>query len=93
MYVKVIDGWFLDAVSDVPSPGFQKMSSFHGPRINPPTEKCWNCGRPMCEVEPFGGAGDPLAGDFTGAKLVKSYVGDECVIATWQCRDCLSSDD
>lgn len=35
--------------------------------------KCYICGKDEDELEPFGGAGDPLNGDFTGRKLVKTY--------------------
>ena len=43
--------------------------------INPPPAdgKCECCGRPMRELTPYGGPGDPLVGDFTGALLIKKY--------------------
>jgi len=43
--------------------------------INPPPEdgRCDVCGRQMSELTPFGGPGDPLPGDFTGEKLVKTF--------------------
>jgi rubredoxin len=43
--------------------------------INPPPEdhRCEVCGRHVSELKPFGGAGDPLVGDFTGAFLVKKF--------------------
>ena len=46
-----------------------------GININPPPEdgKCDCCGRSIRELKPFGGPGDPLVGDFTGAFLVKGY--------------------
>ena len=39
----------------------------------PRIECCDCCGRPMSALRPFGGPGDPLVGDFTGAFLVKTY--------------------
>jgi hypothetical protein len=49
-----------------------------GININPPDEdgRCDCCGRHISELEPFGGPGDPLVGDFTGAYLVKGYRSD-----------------
>jgi hypothetical protein len=46
-----------------------------GMNINPPPSdgRCDCCGRPMSELTPFGGRGDPLVGDFRGALLVKGY--------------------
>jgi len=43
--------------------------------INPPLEDgdCECCGKSISELKPFGGPGDPLAGDFTGEYLVKTY--------------------
>ena len=43
--------------------------------INPPPRdmKCQRCGKHVDELKPFGGPGDPLVGDFTGAKLVKTF--------------------
>lgn len=35
--------------------------------------KCYACGKDEEELEPFGGVGDPLVGDFNGRKLVKTY--------------------
>lgn len=35
--------------------------------------RCEVCGRHMSELTPFGGPGDPLVGDFTGEKLVKTF--------------------
>lgn len=48
------------------------MTKIH---INPPPSdaKCMRCGKHVSELEPFGGAGDPLVGDFSGAKLVKTF--------------------
>jgi hypothetical protein len=43
--------------------------------INPPPQdhRCEVCGRHISELKPFGGRGDPLVGDFTGAFLVKRF--------------------
>lgn len=43
--------------------------------LNPPPHdgRCQVCGRHLSEVEPFGGPGDPLDGDFTGELLVKNF--------------------
>jgi hypothetical protein len=35
--------------------------------------RCYCCGRHISELKPFGGPDDPLAGDFTGALLIKMY--------------------
>lgn len=42
---------------------------------NPPFKdrRCHCCGRHISDLNPFGGPGDPLVGDFTGALLVKGY--------------------
>jgi hypothetical protein len=69
-------------------------------RINPPPNdgKCEVCGRHMSQLDPFGGPGDPLVGDFSGELLVKRYrrvtVRNEDgrensnVYASWECRNC-----
>jgi hypothetical protein len=46
-----------------------------GININPPSEdgRCDCCGRHISDLNPFGGPGDPLIGDFTGKLLVKGY--------------------
>jgi hypothetical protein len=46
-----------------------------GVNINPPPAdgRCECCGRYMSDLTPFGGPGDPLVGDFTGAYLIKRY--------------------
>ena len=35
--------------------------------------RCDCCGRHITELKPFGGPGDPLAGDFTGCYLIKKH--------------------
>lgn len=47
--------------------------------INPPpgSGRCDCCGRPVSELKPFGGPGDPLIGDFTGAYLIKKFRREE----------------
>jgi hypothetical protein len=49
-----------------------------GLSINPPPEdgRCDVCGRPMSELKPYGGPGDPLVGDFSGELLVKRWRRD-----------------
>jgi hypothetical protein len=49
-----------------------------GFNINPPPQdgRCECCGRHISEVKPFGKAGDPLAGDFDGALLIKKWRPD-----------------
>ncbi len=60
--------------------------------INPPPVDghCDICQRHVSELEAFGGPGDPLVGDFSGAKLVKNYRWDYPyhVGSTRECRDC-----
>jgi len=43
--------------------------------VNPPPAdaRCECCGRHVSDLKPFGGPGDPLAGDFRGALLVKTW--------------------
>lgn len=61
-------------------------------RINPPPKDmcCQICHRHVDELEAFGGAGDPLVGDFTGEKLVKHWREDfpGQIAPSWDCRDC-----
>ena len=67
-------------------------------RINPPPSdnRCNGCGRHIRELKPFGGPGDPLVGDFSGAFLMKHF-RDLCGVgqadACWDCRDCFVLDD
>ena len=69
-------------------------SDRRGILINPPPQdgKCMICGRHVRELEAFGGAGDPLLGDFSGAKLIKMWREDYPGGATssWECRDCVA---
>ena len=46
-----------------------------GLNINPPPKdgRCDCCGKHISELKPFGGPGDPVNGDFSGAFLVKNY--------------------
>ena len=39
----------------------------------PPDARCECCRRHLCEVPPFGKAGDPLRGDFEGERLVVTW--------------------
>jgi len=66
--------------------------------INPPPvdNRCECCGRNISELKPFGGPGDPLVGDFSGALLVKharALVVDNQADTCWECRDCFILDD
>ena len=70
------------------------MRDLHGGLIiNPPPDdrRCAICRRHVDELASFGGPGDPLVGDFSGAKLVKHWREDYpgCVGASWDCRDCI----
>ena len=60
--------------------------------INPPPEDgtCVFCHRHVSELTAFGEPGDPLVGDFSGVKLLKSYRYDYPfhVGSTRECRDC-----
>ncbi len=60
--------------------------------INPPPNdgKCMICGRHVRDLEAFGGPGDPLVGDFSGAKLIKQYREQlpDYITSSWECRDC-----
>jgi hypothetical protein len=51
------------------------------------------CGKHISELKQFGGPGDPLVGDFRGAKLVKTFRQEfpnyAQVGASWECRDCI----
>ena len=62
--------------------------------INPPPDDncCECCGRHISELKPFGGPGDPLVGDFSGALLVKHFralCAEGQADAVWECRDCI----
>ena len=60
--------------------------------INPAPRNmyCQICHRHVDELEAFGGPGDPLVGDFKGAKLVKHWREDfpGQIGSSWDCRDC-----
>jgi len=38
--------------------------------------RCYCCGKSVDELQPFGGPGDPLVGDFKGQLLIKKYRPD-----------------
>ncbi len=61
--------------------------------INAPPDdlRCEICHKHVDVLEPFGGAGDPLVGDFAGAKLVKKFREDlpGNIGASWECRECI----
>lgn len=56
----------------------------------PDEEKCNICRRRVSELEAFGGPGDPLVGDFSGAKLIKQYREQlpDYITSSWECREC-----
>lgn len=62
-------------------------------RINPPPEdgRCNICRRHVSELKAFGGPGDPVLGDYSGAKLVKNFREDypDYITPSWECRECL----
>ena len=63
-------------------------------RNNPPpadNRRCYICDRHVDELESFGGPGNPLVGDFSGAKLVKTWREEFLfqVGSSWECRDCI----
>jgi hypothetical protein len=55
--------------------GEEIFQAHPGTFVNPPPgdDCCECCGRHICQLEPYGGPGDPLKGDFTGCSLVKNY--------------------
>lgn len=55
-----------------------------------PDAWCRGCGKHCTLLTPFGGAGDPLNGDFNGQYLVKTW--RDCggsIGSSWECRDCI----
>ena len=58
--------------------------------LPPEDGECVICGRHVRELETFGGPGDPLVGDFSGAKLVKNFREEypHYIASSWECRDC-----
>ena len=70
-----------------------------GEDIDPPLDdgKCDCCGKHILELKPFGGPGDPLERDYTGALLVKAYVPvapyiEEVDKALQEAKRCYKSD-
>ena len=62
--------------------------------LNPPPQsgECDICGRHVRNLDPYGGPGDPLIGDFSGAKLVKSFREEfpGQIGSSWECRECIA---
>ncbi len=62
--------------------------------INGPPQdgNCMLCGRHVSELDAFGGPGDPCLGDFSGAKLVKSFREEfpGQIGSSWECRECIA---
>ncbi len=70
-----------------------------GERIYPPLDdgKCDCCEKHIRELNPFGGPGDPLDKDYTGALLVKTYAPcapliEEVEVAAREADRCYKSD-
>lgn len=63
----------LGAISRLEDLNPQARIVINGP---PSDGRCEVCGRHVSELEPFGGPGDPLVGDFTGELLVKGFRPD-----------------
>ena len=87
-----IDQYLWMDATDGLSPD-RKSSNKDAVVINGPPDdgKCNICGRHVSELDAFGGAGDPLLGDFSGMKLVKQFREDhpDEVTVSWECRDCI----
>ena len=62
-----------------------------GTVVRPPPGdlRCEVCQRAPDEVPPFGGPGDPLAGDYSGAILVKHARSKGLLGSSWECRECV----
>ena len=62
-----------------------------GTIVRPPPGdlRCEVCQRPPGEVPPFGGPGDPLKGDYTGAVLIKHPRSKGLLGSSWECRECV----
>ena len=55
----------------------------------PPDLSCQACGRGPDELRRFGGPGDPLAHDYSGAILVKRSREEGLFGERWECRECI----
>lgn len=66
-----------------------------GTIVRPPPGdlRCEVCQRSAEEVERFGGPGDPMTGDYTGAILVKRDRDKSLLGASWECRECIQLTD
>jgi hypothetical protein len=76
MSEKIIQGNGITSLGSVDCQ--EDLEPLPGININPPPEdgKCHCCARHISELNPFGGPGDPLVGDFTGALLIKKWRRD-----------------
>ena len=54
----------------------RKPLIFNNPHQIPLDARCSVCGKPLSQLKPFGGPGDPVRGDFTGQLLIKTYRWD-----------------
>lgn len=61
-----------------------------GTIVRPPPGdlRCEVCQRSPDEVPRYGGPGDPLPGDFSGAILVKRPRSKGLLGSSWECREC-----
>lgn len=62
-----------------------------GTIVRPPPGRlqCEVCQRTPGEVPPFGGPGEPLQGDYSGAVLVKRRRSKGLLGSSWECRECI----
>ena len=51
--------------------------------------RCEVCRRSPDEVKRYGGPGDPLEGDYSGAILVKRQRSRGLLGSSWECRTCV----
>ncbi len=62
-----------------------------GTIVRPPPGglQCEVCRRKPGDVAPYGGAGDPLESDWSGAHLVKNARLKGLLGSSWECRECV----
>ncbi len=66
-----------------------------GTIVRPPPGdlRCEVCQREAGEVPVYGGPGDPLPGDYSGALLVKNTRSKGLLGSSWECRQCVTLSD
>lgn len=76
-----------DDCDSLPWLSYEEYEGEDGPSDD---DNCMICKRHVRELEAFGGPGDPLAGDFSGVKLIKQSreFFPDYPIRDWVCRDC-----